>query len=73
MGEVSRCKARQYSDQMMCGQCGLTWDMNDPEPPTCGEEARRQHQENRAKTKAPKRLPFETWSHYMRRTGRWPA
>lgn len=20
---------------MMCGQCGLTWDMNDPEPPEC--------------------------------------
>lgn len=29
------CAARQYSDQMHCGKCGLTWDMNDPEPPRC--------------------------------------
>jgi len=29
------CKARQYSDQMICGQCGLQWDVNDPEPPEC--------------------------------------
>ena len=32
---MSRCQARQYSDQMMCGACGLTWDMNDPDPPIC--------------------------------------
>ena len=31
------CKARQYSDQMMCDQCALAWDMNDPEPPECGQ------------------------------------
>lgn len=30
------CKARQYSDQMLCGQCGLGWDVNDPDPPECG-------------------------------------
>ena len=29
------CKARRYSDQMICGRCGLTWDVNDPEPPKC--------------------------------------
>jgi len=29
------CEARQYSDQMCCGRCGLVWDMNDPEPPDC--------------------------------------
>lgn len=29
------CKARQESDQMCCGQCGLAWDVNDPEPPKC--------------------------------------
>ena len=29
------CHARQYSDQMQCGKCGLTWDVNDPEPPKC--------------------------------------
>lgn len=31
---MSRCKARQFSDQMVC-QCGLAWDMNDPDPPPC--------------------------------------
>lgn len=31
---MSRCKARQYSDQMLC-QCGLAWDVNDPDPPEC--------------------------------------
>ena len=29
------CKAIQYSDQMNCAQCGLCWDVNDPEPPAC--------------------------------------
>lgn len=29
------CKAVQYSDQYHCPQCGLTWDVNDPEPPAC--------------------------------------
>ena len=29
------CEARQYSDQMQCGRCGLAWDVNDPEPPEC--------------------------------------
>lgn len=29
------CRARQYADQMSCGACGLTWDVNDPDPPTC--------------------------------------
>lgn len=32
------CKARQYSDQMICGECGLSWDTNDPEPPECPVE-----------------------------------
>lgn len=31
----SGCKARQYSDEMQCGKCGLAWDVNDPEPPEC--------------------------------------
>lgn len=33
-----RCKARQYSDQMMCGACGLAWDVNDPDRPKCKTE-----------------------------------
>lgn len=32
---MKNCKARQYSDQMQCGACGLAWDVNDPEPPEC--------------------------------------
>lgn len=34
------CQARQYSDQMSCAKCGLTWDVNDPEPPICPQAAR---------------------------------
>ena len=29
------CQARQYSDQMVCRKCDLTWDVNDPEAPAC--------------------------------------
>lgn len=29
------CRARQHSDQMMCGECALAWDVNDPDPPQC--------------------------------------
>jgi hypothetical protein len=29
------CKAQQHSDQMICDECGLIWDTNDSEPPTC--------------------------------------
>jgi hypothetical protein len=32
---MTACLARQYSDQMLCGLCGLAWDVNDPEPPEC--------------------------------------
>lgn len=41
MSNNVRCVARQYSDQMSCGRCALTWDMNDPEPPECGAVTRR--------------------------------
>lgn len=29
------CEARRYNDQMICGRCGLAWDVDDPEPPKC--------------------------------------
>lgn len=29
------CKARRVSDQMSCDHCGLLWDVNDPDPPSC--------------------------------------
>lgn len=35
MTERTGCEARQYSDQMHCGHCGLQWDMNDLDPPEC--------------------------------------
>ncbi len=33
--------ARQYSDEMQCGKCGKTWDVNDPNPPQCIDEPRK--------------------------------
>jgi len=36
------CQARQYSDQMQCGRCGLAWDINDPDPPVCVSVAQRE-------------------------------
>ena len=32
------CRARQHSDQMLC-DCGLGWDVNDPDPPECRSTA----------------------------------
>lgn len=33
------CAARPGADQQMrCNRCGLVWDLDDPEPPTCRPE-----------------------------------
>lgn len=32
--KTSTCKARRFSDQMQCA-CGLSWDINDVDPPEC--------------------------------------
>jgi len=32
---MTTCRSRRTDDQMICGQCGLAWDINDPEPPSC--------------------------------------
>lgn len=40
-GVVKRCQATQHSDQMLCGRCGLGWDVNDVEPPKCAPVERR--------------------------------
>lgn len=32
-------KARQYSDQYHCSECGRQWDVNDPDPPQCKRES----------------------------------
>ena len=34
-GERWGCQAVQQSDQKHCAACGLTWDMNDDDPPDC--------------------------------------
>lgn len=34
---MKSCHAEQYSDQMHCATCALTWDMNDLQPPQCKE------------------------------------
>lgn len=41
------CEARQYSDQMQCGRCGLAWDVNDPEPPRCRTAADQRTEANK--------------------------
>ena len=35
------CLARVYGSQTICVACGLNWDTNDAEPPTCGQVDRR--------------------------------
>jgi len=32
---MTACKAIRMNDEMQCGYCGLTWALDDPEPPTC--------------------------------------
>lgn len=29
------CEARQYNDQMLCGRCGMQWDVAETERPEC--------------------------------------
>lgn len=29
------CESRQVNDQVICGPCGLQWDVNDTDPPVC--------------------------------------
>ena len=36
IGAYRICQAYQASDQMIC-PCGKQWDVNDPEPPECGD------------------------------------
>lgn len=43
------CTARQHNDQMCCGRCGLQWDVNDPEPPKCGQVQREAEALHRAR------------------------
>jgi hypothetical protein len=36
--ERNGCEAVQYSDQMYCARCGVTYDVNDFDPPNCKEK-----------------------------------
>lgn len=33
--DIKGCGIKQYSDQMHCKLCGLTYDVNDPNEPLC--------------------------------------
>lgn len=32
---LTHCLATRCSDQMICGECGTQWDINDPDKPEC--------------------------------------
>lgn len=49
------CQARQFSDQMICGRCALSWDTNDPDPPACPE-----HQPKREESTVNAHAPVTT-------------
>lgn len=34
---MNPCQAARQSDEMVCAKCRLRWDVNDPEPPLCGQ------------------------------------
>lgn len=36
-----KCKAKQYSDTMVCIPCDSVWDTNDPNPPLCKNKSLR--------------------------------
>lgn len=36
---LAACQARQYSDEMVCAPCGLTWDVNERDAPKCRRPA----------------------------------
>lgn len=62
----AECHARQFSDGMFCGVCGMTWDVNDTEPPPCRKVDHRTSLVRAAltatkelDTPAPRRLPDE--------------
>lgn len=40
--DAHTCKARRMQDQMQCAACGLAWDIDDPDPPECPLENRKQ-------------------------------
>lgn len=63
MSKGPNCKARQYSDQMSC-ECGLAWDVGDPDPPECrkGNVAKQELASIRNALQAPTRKSGG-WAH----------
>ena len=35
MNSRPNCKAYERGDQWFCDRCGVTWDLNDDDPPEC--------------------------------------
>jgi len=65
MRKSTQCQSRQYGDQIICAACGLNWDVNDPEPPACGNVDQRTKQakavakfETPIQKKTPWRMPY---------------
>lgn len=61
---MSRCHARRENDQLVCRQCGLAWDVNDPDPPACRENP------TGAPPKAPPKAPAPAMSERQQRRAR---
>jgi hypothetical protein len=40
------CEVTQFSDQMHCARCALTWDVNESDPPLCGMAREQARQSN---------------------------
>lgn len=58
--------ARQYSDQMVCTDCGRSWDTNDLDPPPC-EKPRATHPKYVSSddlAKLRKALETDDWSEF---------
>lgn len=65
------CKAQRINDEMQCGLCGLTWAVDDPQPPPCpGEKVARRRKQvrvrvQRARDKAKAENPDATRRDYL--------
>lgn len=53
---MSACAAVQHGDEMQCGRCGLTWDVADPERPSCAPTFDRRAFSSRKVTTAVQRV-----------------
>lgn len=35
---LTHCSATRFNEQMVCGECGTQWDIDDNDPPECKYE-----------------------------------